>query len=395
VANRRVTLVINAKSEKGWRRFPAVLSKNGRVRSGYGVVQGEPAPFTQFRYELRMFEGSNLVYKPAGLNAQDAQALQQREQRKKSVRSEAIAAGIGLIEEETRTALRSAADRYVQRTKDAQAPKAAVVYRTALDHFLEAVTAQYVDEVDDDVLLSFHAALRRRGNGARTIANKHAAVKGFLIWAGADPKAIGKRKPRYEKRVPVVYGGDEMGTLLSSNDNPYFAVVLDVLRMAGLREQEAMHLQWPDIDFNRGLLLVRSKPKMGFLIKDKEERDVPMPDALVKVLQEWRAGNRHTQLVLGTKGDRPNRKWLRSLKRLARKAKLNCNRCDACRKRQECEHWTLHSFRRSYATQLAQNGVDVRTIMALMGHSDLQTVLKYLAPMQTKAAAALVNQVKW
>ena len=193
----------------------------------------------------------------------------------------------------------------------------------------------------------------------------------------------------------VVYGRDELDTLIASNDDRAFGVVLDVLRMAGLREQEAVHLQWQDVDFKRGMLLVRSKPKMGFTIKDKEERDVPMPDALVDVLKKWKAERPKTELVLGTRGDKPNRKWLRALKRLARRAKLNCGRCDPCKERQECAHWTLHSFRWSYATRLAQNGVDVRTIMGLMGHSDIQTTLRYLAPMEAKAAQTLVNRVNW
>ena len=98
--------------------------------------------------------------------------------------------------------------------------------------------------------------------------------------------------------------------MLKDTTDEYFRVVLDVLRMTGLREQEAVHLQWEDIDFKRKLILVRSKPEYDWKIKDREERDVLMPGALEAVLKGWMAGREQRRLVLGTKSDRPHQKWL-------------------------------------------------------------------------------------
>ena len=141
---------------------------------------------------------------------------------------------------------------------------------------------------------------------------------------------------------------------------------------------------------------MQSKPKLGFKIKDKEQRDVAIPQELVKVLAAWKHKKPDVRFVLGTENDMPNRSMLRSLKRLARRAGLNCGRCEGClSEHQECREFTLHSFRRTYATSLAERGVPIRTIMQQLGHSDMATVLKYLGHMETARTKVLLDQQPW
>jgi integrase len=289
-----------------------------------------------------------------------------------------------------------AISQYLQRCLDTDANEAERSYRVALDDLIRCVPdLKFADQVTDEVMVLYGKALRQQGNGARTVFNKTRAVMGFLGWCGIDVKALRITMPRFEKKLPVVYSQEQIDALMKAATDPYFQVVLSVLHMTGLREQEAVHLGWHHCDFKRKLILVRSSLEHGFKIKDREERDVPMPDKLAVILKEWKSQRGTRQLVLGTSGDRPNQKWLRLLKRTARRAGLNCGRCDGCRKlkenKRECGEYTLHSFRRSYATALAWSGVDVRTISALLGHADIETTLLYLAPMRAEKANQRVN----
>jgi integrase len=117
-----------------------------------------------------------------------------------------------------------------------------------------------------------------------------------------------------------------------------------------------MHLEWTDIHWGDSVLRVASKPHWDFVVKDSEQRDVPLPKDLLKLLKKHRKDNPETRLVVGTKSDKPNGKLLRLLKRLARKSGLNCGACKGCKgKSAECQRWTLHELRRTYATTLLRS----------------------------------------
>ena len=57
--------------------------------------------------------------------------------------------------------------------------------------------------------------------------------------------------------------------------------------------------------------------------------------------------------------------------------------------------WTLHKLRRTYATTLLRNGVDLRTVQRFMGHSDMNSTMRYLRPASSKETQAAVNAIKW
>ncbi len=165
--------------------------------------------------------------------------------------------------------------------------------------------------------------------------------------------------------------------------------------MTGLREQEAVYLAWTSVDLDRGILRVRSNPDYAFKVKDKEQRDLPIPEDLLNELREYRAVHKKRKLVTGTASDSPNRKLLLSLKRRVRQAGLNCGACEACLERKECERWFLHKFRATFITKLLQSGMDLRTVMKLSGHSDLESVMRYLSPAADEAIKKHVSNVKW
>jgi integrase len=409
MANRRVTLVIYAKTDAGWKRYPAVVGNNGRARPGFGLVrqddgQRKPVPFDQYRYELRRYEGRKMFYTPAGTDAAEAYAAQKRAQTRTVAEVVAQDAGLQVVGAGADRPIQAEITRFLESKKDDGALEAAQVYGVALEDFIAATKITSTSQIAPDLMKRFHAELRRKGNGDRTVHNKHTYVKAFVSWLGLDSKKTVGKAPRFEKKVVKVYQPDQISSLKGENassanpqiDAEKMAVMLDVLRMAGLRDQEAAFLGWPDIDLKAGLIKVRSKPKLGFKIKDKEQRDVAIPQELVKVLTAWKHKKPDVRFVLGTENDFPNRRMLRSIKRLAKRAGLNCGRCEGClSKHQECREFTLHAFRRTYATSLAERGVPIRTIMQQLGHSDMTTVLKYLAHMETARTKVLLDKQPW
>jgi len=142
-------------------------------------------------------------------------------------------------------------------------------------------------------------------------------------------------------------------------------------------------------------LRVSSKPKYGFRVKDSEERDVPLPDDLLAELEKWRARYPQAAPLLATEGGFPNRKLLRTLKRLAKRAKLNCQQCDGCKGNLgECHEWTLHKFRRTCCTTLLRSRLDLRTVQTYMGQADLASTMRYLGPASSKEAQARIDAIR-
>lgn len=202
-------------------------------------------------------------------------------------------------------------------------------------------------------------------------------------------------KPKYEKSLPTVYLLDEIGALLSAADD-YMRLVIELGLKCGLRDLEIVYLEWPDIHWQDKVLRVQGKPRWEFKVKDSEQRDIPIPEDVLEHLKEWRKSHGKQRLILGTKNDRPNMHLLRQLKRLVNRAGLNCKMCEGCTgKSKECSDWTLHKLRRTYTTVLLRNGMDVRTVMQFTGHSDLDTILRYLRPAGTKETQRKINAIQF
>jgi len=159
-----------------------------------------------------------------------------------------------------------------------------------------------------------------------------------------------------------------------------------------------MHLEFVDISYARRVLHVKSKPAYGHRIKDAEEREMPLTEKLFKQLHAYKEQHPDARLVFGKRGgrdDAPDDHLLRRLKILVRKAGLNCGTCSTCVSNRECEHWFLHKFRATYITMLLRNGLDLRSVMALSGHADLESVMRYLRPAGTVEVQDKVNAIVW
>jgi integrase len=200
--------------------------------------------------------------------------------------------------------------------------------------------------------------------------------------------------PVYEEALPTTYSADDLNAIRIAADD-YIRLVIDLGLKCGLREQELMFLEWSDIHWADKVLRVQGKPEWGFKVKDKEQREVPIPDDLLQQLQERRKTNPDTRLVLATAKNTPNTHLLRTLKRLAKNAKLNCGVCDGCKDVEQCQRWTLHKLRRTYATTLLRNGVDLRTVQGFMGHSDMGSTMRYLRPASSRETQGRINAIQW
>jgi len=365
------------------------------VRPGYVLHRGKPVDYPLGNYVLRYYVGSDVHYESIGNDA--SKVLAKLEQKELSLKAACAAteAGATLMPETSRMKLRGQLDRFILATQDRGSNVAADAYRLAVDDFLTLTAKGYADLLTADDMRAYLRVLRGRGLSARTLYNRYSNVKAFLRFCELDPKKLAPAAPKYEQGLPEVYTGAEIAAFFASLTEDYHKLLFNVLLQCGLREMEAVYLCWPDINYSTRTLLVCSKIDLGFAVKDKEEREVPLSDELLAMFKAWKAAHPNTRLVFGTRNDKPNTHLLRTLKRLVKAAGMNCEACNGCREHEECEVWYLHKFRSTFCTKLLRNGEDMRTVQALMGHSDIATTMRYLRPHSTGAIHDRVTAINW
>jgi integrase len=391
--NSRVTLMRRCKTENGWKHLPVAKGRNGRIRPDYVLVEGQQVCYPEGYYELRFFEGRKLRYENVGTNA--ARALNALLAKEKLLRAKTAAqdAGVVLVEVPGRTYLRKAALMYITDRKNQGHKEAARDAEVVTGEFISHCGKTFLDEVTKDDVIGYHKWLRQQAQTDRTVANKHQRLRSFFLSAGVDVTAVMPAKPKYEKQLPTVYNPDQLTALLGAADD-YMRLVIELGTKCGLRELEMVYLEWPDIHWQDKVLRVQGKPAQGFKVKDSEQRDIPIPDDLLDRLKKWREEHPGQKLILGTKKDNPNMHLLRQLKRLANREKLNCGVCEGCTGDvKECQEWTLHKLRRTYATTLLRNGIDLRTVQHFMGHADLASTSRYLRPAGSSETQSAITNI--
>jgi integrase/recombinase XerD len=152
--------------------------------------------------------------------------------------------------------------------------------------------------------------------------------------------------------------------------------------MTGMREQEVMHLYWSDINFAASTVRVSHKPDRGWTPKAYKEREIPVPTKLLKRLKAWKAkADKACGLVFPTAGCNPKLDFLDCLKACAERAKLSK------------EDFWLHKFRSTFATRCLWAGVDLRTVQQWLGHSDMESTMRYLKPSRSQYVRDKMNDI--
>jgi integrase len=93
------------------------------------------------------------------------------------------------------------------------------------------------------------------------------------------------RIPIEDARPLVMFDAEQERHFLQACDDWQFPLFLTLL-LTGLRPGELTHLLLPeDLDLQTGLLCIRNKPRLGWQVKTRNERDIPLVSVLVAVLR--------------------------------------------------------------------------------------------------------------
>lgn len=184
--------------------------------------------------------------------------------------------------------------------------------------------------------------------------------KRVRLSVGKDPPEAAARRQRKEA---------ELNALSDAEERLWCGFFL----MTGMREQEVIYTYWSDVNFAASTVRVSHKSDRGWTPKAYKEREIPIPARLAKSLKAWKAkADKARSLVFPTGGTNPKLDFLDCLKMCAERLKL------------DKEDFWLHKFRATFATRCLWAGVDLRTVQQWLGHSDMESTMRYLKPSRSQ-----------
>jgi integrase len=214
--------------------------------------------------------------------------------------------------------------------------------------------------------------------------------------------------PKVERHEIQPFGPAEARTLLAAVAGDRLEALYSVALASGLRQGEALGLRWQDVDLDEGLLHVRfqlqrhdGQLRLVPLKTARSRRTVAIPDSIVEGLREHRQRQRKERLAAGQrwKGAEPldpachvfttpigtpldARNVVRLYKAVLVKAGLPERR--------------FHDLRHSCATLLLVQGVPMRVVMEILGHSQITltaNTYSHVLPEMQRAAAERMDAI--
>lgn len=207
-------------------------------------------------------------------------------------------------------------------------------------------------------------------------------------------------------RVPVVFNRDEVEAILARLEKtPH--LVTSLLYGSGLRLMEALLLRIKDVDLGSNQIIVRDG-------KGQKDRRTMLPLTIRSLLQAQVERARilyeidrceglpgvELPYALERKYSNAGKEfawfWLLPAPKLSRDPRSGIIRRHhiyhsgiqsavkrAIKEAGIYKHGSCHTFRHSFSTHLLEEGVDIRTLQELLGHSDIRTTQIYLHVMSS------------
>ncbi|NGX46734.1 MAG: Tyrosine recombinase XerD [Chlamydiae bacterium] len=255
----------------------------------------------------------------------------------------------------------------------------------------EKIQITALDEINKRVIREFLAHLNFEKAAKRTLLRRLACLRSFFKYCKREQKITHNPMeeidtPKLEKTLPQSLSYEQIERLLSQPDtNTYLGFrdrcIMELLYSSGLRISELANLSRKDFD--------KTNQCMRVLGKGKKERIVPITASAGKWIQDYLD---HPEREANGKQHRAQidkeviflNKWgnqitVRSLDRNFSKYLLASGLSASV---------TPHTIRHTIATHWLENGMDLKTIQVLLGHSSLVTTTIY-----TRVSSRLKREV--
>lgn len=275
---------------------------------------------------------------------------------------------------------------WLSQVREKRKPSTYVKYKLVYQKHLEKIfkndvlskmTDAFVKEklsgsLSDSVLKSIYCVLNQ--------ILKYASTRYSLIIAPLKRPASEIRR----KQVKILSKSEQKQLIaILYHEMDLFKMAVLFVLITGLRLGELCALKWVDIDFENKILTVnRTVQRLyvkGYQTKtilietmpksEHSMREIPLPDMLLQLLIKF-----HNDKIYVFGGDKPMEP--RTMQYHFKKILKEADMCDT----------NFHILRHTFSTNCIEDGMDVKSLSEVLGHSDVQITLnRYVHPsMDTK-----------
>ena len=163
------------------------------------------------------------------------------------------------------------------------------------------------------------------------------------------------------KELPTVLTKEEVQILFNSIKNKKHALMIKLMYSAGLRVSELVNLKVKDLEFDKNYGWVRKgkgrKDRLFIIAKGLREELIEFIKTENPEYEYWLFKGRNSHIHQRTIQE--------IIKKAAKRSNIKKN-------------IHPHTLRHSFATHLIEDGYDIASVQSLLGHSNLETTMRYV-----------------
>lgn len=241
------------------------------------------------------------------------------------------------------------------------------------EKFLDANDINFSKATEENIE-DYLKELQKEGKKTSTASRSLATIRSFYQYLLRTKKVkedptVSIQSPKIEKRVPSVLTSEEVELLLDQPKDVDLKgtrdkAMLEFAYATGMKVTEIIDLNIDDVNFDENTVLCSN---------GKKARIIPLGTLAEKALKEYVEDARpimvkdetNKALFVNVNGDRLTRQgFWKIVKYYKEQAHIE-------------KDITPHVLRHSVATHLLQNGADLKSIQAMLGHSDISSTQIY------------------
>lgn len=249
-------------------------------------------------------------------------------------------------------------------------------YRTTLSKMIMKINKS-VRQVETNDIRGYISDYENISHAGKvTLDNIRRIISSFFAWLEDENyivKSPARRihKIKVGKSVKDVYSDEELEQMRDSCSNLRDLAIIDILSSTGIRVGELVNLNITDVDFEKRECVV--------LGKGNKQRKVYF-DARTKIHLYEYVANRHDEsnALFVSLNNPHNRLSIRGIETILHKIGSNLNSTKV----------HPHKFRRTLATKAIDKGMPIEQVQVLLGHSQIDTTLRYAMVNQNNVKAS-------